>query len=362
MFLLKIDKQPWLAVNLSLFFPGLGQIYAGQYLRGLSLIVIQTGLLAIAFWSIYSPQGNTIVALFFILVLILIYFANLFDAYYCVTKLSPNLGISKARNKLKDPWYALFLSRILPGLGHLYIQKALLAFILLTITVAISFFDHLSDFLLIFLPIITAFSTYHVYFASPKNLSEKKQQQSDNKLFLKAIALLVLISGIANSYFPNLIETKIEPFIIPSGSMLPTLQIKDRVFVYKSRSYQPQVGDIIVFRATESAKKIEIEANSKPADFYIKRVIAAPNQTIKIERGIVFLNGQPIIEDYISESPNYYLPTTIVPANSYCVLGDNRNNSFDSHIWGFLPQEKIVGKAYKIYWPGNRVRQLTIKN
>lgn len=362
MFLFKIERHPWLAVNLSLFFPGLGQIYARKYLRGLSLIIIQIGLLTIAFWSIYAPQGNTIIALLLIFILITIYFANLFDAYYCIPKSSKNSAIALRSNQSKDPWYALFLSRIIPGLGHLYIQKTYLASILLIITLILSLFDRFSNHLLIAIPVLTAFSTYNVYFATPRNLSEKRQQKYNTKFLLKTLTALILISGIFNSYLPNLIETKIEPFIIPSTSMTPTLQVKDRVLVYKQKNYQPQLGDVIVFQGTESARQLEIAANNTPAEFYIKRVIAIPQQTISVDSGIVYLNGQPITENYISEPTNYYFPTTTVPANSYFVLGDNRNNSFDSHIWGFLPQDKIVGKAYKIYWPGNRIGQLITNN
>jgi signal peptidase I len=357
LFLFKLDRQPWLAVNLSLFFPGLGQIYARKYWRGLSLIFFQTGLLTIALWSIYNPQGNTIIALLFIFILIIVYFANLFDAYYCVPKPFKN------RSKIKDVWYALFLSRVVPGLGHLYLQENLIALVLLIITIIIYFFDRFSNYLLIAIPILTAFSTYHVYFWTVKNLSAKRQQKP-KKRSIEALTILILVSGILNSYLPNLIETKIEPFIIPSGSMIPTLAVKDRVLVYKDKNYQPQVGDIIVFHETESARQLEIATNTNttPAKFYIKRIIAIPHQTISIKNGIVYLNGRSIVEDYLNEPPDYYLPTTTVPDNSYFVLGDNRNDSFDSHIWGFLPQEKIVGKAYKIYWPGNRIRQLTNPN
>lgn len=318
MFLSTINKQPWLAVNLSLFFPGLGQIYAGKYIRGLSLVIVQAASMAIAFWSIYSSQGNTVTALLFIFLLIVVYLANLFDAYYCVPKLPTYLARKGSRNQIKDPWYALFLSRILPGLGHLYLKKSLFAVILLTVTIAIALVDHVSDYLLIFLPIITAFSAYHVYFAVSKNSFKTEPNIYNSQVFLKSIALLILFLGIINSYLPNIIETQIEPFIIPSTSMLPTLQVKDRVLVRKIRNYKPQPGEIVVFKPTRSARKLEIEANSKPADFFIKRVIAIPNQIIKVEGGVVYLDGKPIQEDYINEPTNYYLPATIVPAHSYC--------------------------------------------
>jgi signal peptidase I len=65
-----------------------------------------------------------------------------------------------------------------------------------------------------------------------------------------------------------------------------------------------------------------------------------------------------LAEDYLAETPTYDLPDKAIPIEHYFLLGDNRNNSFDSHLWGVLPRQAIVGKAYKIYWPLDRVRSL----
>ena len=83
---------------------------------------------------------------------------------------------------------------------------------------------------------------------------------------------------------------------------------------------------------------------------YIKRIIGLPGDTIKIGGGIVRVNGVPITEPYIATPPNYSGEWT-VPAGNLFVLGDNRNNSADSHAWGFLPEQNVLGKALVVYWP-----------
>lgn len=77
-----------------------------------------------------------------------------------------------------------------------------------------------------------------------------------------------------------------------------------------------------------------------------------------MRNGTLFINGQPRTEPYIFEAPNYVLKPQIVPPGHVFVMGDNRNNSYDSHIWGSLPAENIIGRASFIYWPPNKVAGL----
>lgn len=141
---------------------------------------------------------------------------------------------------------------------------------------------------------------------------------------------------------------------IPSGSMLPTLQINDRLIVDKiSYDFQnPKRGDIVVFSPTETLK----QQNFK--DAFIKRVIGLPGDKVEVKEGRVYINDQPIQEKYIEDQPNYRFGPVTVPQDEYLVLGDNRNNSYDSHYWGFVPRKNIIGRAVVRFWPLNRVGEI----
>jgi signal peptidase I len=139
---------------------------------------------------------------------------------------------------------------------------------------------------------------------------------------------------------------------IPSGSMEPTLEINDRLVVEKISYYfnPPQRGDIVVFWPPEN-----LFPEGKRRDAFIKRIIGLPGDSVEITGGQVFLNGDPLEEDYIKAEPNYTWGPETVPEGSYLVLGDNRNSSYDSHSWGFVPAENIIGKAVVRFWPPSRV-------
>ncbi|MEM8604604.1 MAG: signal peptidase I [Cyanobacteria bacterium P01_H01_bin.121] len=138
---------------------------------------------------------------------------------------------------------------------------------------------------------------------------------------------------------------------IPSGSMLPTLQINDRLIVDKVsyRFDQPERGDIVVFDPTDELRRQDFR------DAFIKRVIGLPGEVVQVWGGQVFIDGVPLSEDYLQALPEYEWGPEQVPADQYLVLGDNRNNSYDSHHWGFVPRDKIIGRAAVRFWPPNRV-------
>ena len=104
--------------------------------------------------------------------------------------------------------------------------------------------------------------------------------------------------------------------------------------------WQPKRGDVVVFEYPRDISR----------DF-IKRVIGLPGDVVEVRSGRVYVNGEPIAEPYGPNPGSYSAgPITIAP-DEYYVMGDNRNNSADSHVWGSLPIENIIGKAFLSYWP-----------
>ncbi len=164
----------------------------------------------------------------------------------------------------------------------------------------------------------------------------------------------------------------IQAFFIPSGSMLPTLQINDRILVNKFIYHfsGPEPGDIVVFQAPPAADHLDRD--------FIKRVVGTPGDRISIHDGYLFRNGDKIVEPYVAEQPMYRWPrdatgqpdSITVPEGNLIVLGDNRNVSNDSKSWGavsspgqiehrpFLPMENVKGEAVFIFYPFGRIRLL----
>jgi signal peptidase I len=139
-----------------------------------------------------------------------------------------------------------------------------------------------------------------------------------------------------------LLQFTVQSFVVVGSSMQPNFQEGERLVVNKVsyRLHQPERGDVIVFHPP----------NKQQAD-YIKRVIARPGETVKVENGMVYINGLPLDEPYLNELPKYTLSEQKVPENEYFVLGDNRNNSNDSHNGWTVPEENIIGKAWLSIWP-----------
>ncbi len=146
----------------------------------------------------------------------------------------------------------------------------------------------------------------------------------------------------------------LQAFWIPSGSMIPTLEVGDRILVAKFWKWfsEPSRGSIYVFQDPEDEKRD-----------LVKRIIAIPGDTVDIKDGIVYINGSPTSEPYVKNKDKYTLvpgkifksaPFT-VPQDCYFVLGDNRPNSLDGRFWGFLPASDIHGPGFFRYWPLSRI-------
>ncbi|KZR87417.1 Signal peptidase I P [Synechococcus sp. MIT S9509] len=149
----------------------------------------------------------------------------------------------------------------------------------------------------------------------------------------------------------------VEPRWIPSGSMLPTLQLQDRILVEKLRPrfdrarHQPlPLNSIVVFRVPEPL----VQAGYDPDSALIKRVVGRPGDLLEVRDGQLRRNGEAVNEPWLNEAINYEMAPVTVPEDELWVMGDNRNASLDSHLWGPLPQADVIGTAILRYWPLSR--------
>jgi signal peptidase I len=166
---------------------------------------------------------------------------------------------------------------------------------------------------------------------------ENTKQTSPKRVFLDFIETILLAVFLFLAI--NSVSARIR---IESISMQPTLYADNFVIVSKL-SYKlgtPHRGDIIVFRYPPDPER----------EPYIKRVIGLPGDNVEISNGIVRVNGISLDEPYIYDKPDYN-GSWLVPVDSLFVLGDNRNRSSDSHSWGMVPLENVIGKALVVYWP-----------
>jgi len=139
-----------------------------------------------------------------------------------------------------------------------------------------------------------------------------------------------------------------EAFWIPSGSMIPTLEVGDRVLVNKFiyRFTDPERGDIIVFESVDRTN-----------EDLIKRVVGLPGDEIAVRSGKLYVNGEPQKEPYTNKKlpDRSFFAKTTIPKDHVFVMGDNRGNSADSRVFGPLPEKNIEGEAFLRFWPPDRI-------
>lgn len=173
-------------------------------------------------------------------------------------------------------------------------------------------------------------------------MSQEKEKEKESlwREILESVVLAVILAAIIRIWF-------VEPFYIPSASMEPTLYPRDRIIVNKIvyKFHQPERGDVVVFKYPLDTQR----------DF-IKRVIALEGETVEVRDSYVFINGKRLEEPYLPHEIVAKFGPYQVPKGHIFVMGDNRNNSDDSRVWGPLNKEFLVGKALFIYWPPERLK------
>jgi signal peptidase I len=169
---------------------------------------------------------------------------------------------------------------------------------------------------------------------------------------MKILREVVITILIAVAVFA-LLQFTVQSYTVVMSSMEPNFQQGECIMVNKVsyHSSGPQRGDVIVFHPPPP--------NEDSPYPFIKRVIGLPGDIVEIKDGKVFVNGTPLVEEYIMAPPDYTMAATEVSENEYFVLGDNRNDSVDSHYGWMVPRANIIGKAWFIYWPPSKWGMVT---
>ena len=344
----RLTKEPWLAVNLSWLVPGIGQFYAGVWLAGVVLLGAWLGLQVLVAWQLVSVEGRLLIAAVLVLGSLAVWLFGFLHAYYRARKAN-TLESELARKQVKDPFLAVFLTQILPGLGHLYLRKRVVGGLLLILTVLLLVIVPFVPLLFV-LPVYEPVVSLLAYRAAP---SERRR----NRAGLLGLCLLMFGAGLLGPSAALLCRAHVvEAFHVPTGAMMPTIMPGDRILAWK-RPFEPQRGDVVVF----------INPRKRNQN-YVKRVAAVAGETIEVKRDGIYVAGTRLSEGVLGQHTNVEPlrppeggticaeegdPVTVPPRHVF-VLGDYINRSFDSRFFGPIPVEDIVGKAYKRYWPLGR--------
>ncbi len=360
------NKEPWLAASFAWLLSGIGHLYSGAYGQGAFLLAL-VGLISI--YSIMSSISNWTPTIlntlldFFVFIILTVYASW---SAFRLTKRKNSEDFERERTLSKDPWLAVFLSIVLPGMGHIYLRRWIVGILFFLGFFVFGFIFQLMkiDFIFAFI-ICRIFVSIHAYIAGQLNKVKPKRPLA---LF---IIVYICICLLKDFFYPQL-EKQFFQYSGPmyGTSMNPTLVKGDRVVV-NSITYSfndPKPGDVIMFRPPKNI--------SNKKDPTCKRIIAIGGETIEIRDGNVYVDGQErnfgfqigsytysesnLSVDNFSQNDNPYLTYGIdkpyyVPEGHYFVLGDNRQYSADSRWYGAIPRENIVGKVVKICWPPRRM-------
>lgn len=268
-------------------------------------------------------------------------------------------------NVPRKPWLSVLLTIFSLGLGHLYIGKAkkgIMLFLIFQILIILGFFSFFYAPIgpIIFLSLGLLFVIFCIFDAVKlsKKLKLSYVVKRYNKWYVYLLYFVVASFVVQPIVQATLKRNIAQAYKIPSGGMKPTLQIGDHIIsdklIYKYSD--PKKGDIVIFPYPED-----------PSKDFIKRVIAVGGETIESVNKQIFINGKILKEPFVIHSDSYIFPKGVqprdnfgpfkVPDDSLFVMGDNRDQSFDSRFWGFVKKSSVRGKAISIYWSWDEKNQ-----
>lgn len=191
-------KEPWVAVSLSYIFPGLGQIYASRITRGCIFISAQVALVCFGYRLLCNPAGNIGVGFAFLLLSTVVLICSLIDAYRCARKRNSE-DFEKSRRGNKDPWFAVFFSQLLPGIGHFYLGKWVWGLFFFASLIVLGIGQMALFPLFILTAAFLTFVCYHAYSVAPI------RREASKKLIL-ILLVCVFANGLMRFHFPIYIK------------------------------------------------------------------------------------------------------------------------------------------------------------
>ena len=260
-----------------------------------------------------------------------------------------------AKNKTINIVGAAILSFLMFGLGQIScgkIKRGVSLYIISNILIGVAIFICIQPFNHTILVAALIYIAVFLFVIIDSIIIAKNP---DNTLKLKPfvgysllVGILIINSSVIKPVIANVVRNDfVQAFKIPAASMMPSILIGDHILVNKRlyRNSKPQKGDIVVFTIPQ-----------EPSKDFIRRIIGLSGDVIEIKNKQLYINNQKVEEDYIIntdsnilQNRDNYGPVT-VPEGSLFVLGDNRDNSYDSRFWGFLDSQKLKGKVSSIYW------------
>jgi signal peptidase I len=203
---------------------------------------------------------------------------------------------------------------------------------------------------------------------------------SSKKSLASSVVELVVVVLVALGLALGIQAFVVKPYRIPSGSMIPTLQVGQRILVDRigNNFSSPQVGDIYVFHppvdysacadqnqganAADRGQACDVQQSKPSTQTFVKRVVGVPGDHLRILNGHVYRNGKREHDPYIIQCDGDEMcdfpKTIVVPKGDYYMMGDNRPNSEDSRFWGPVPKSWLIGEAFFTYWPPDRIGTL----
>jgi len=352
-----VRREPWVAVLYTWLIPGLGQWYAGATRNAAMYFLLVTGFGAAAAYFMFSAAGSPVAALACAAAGLGLFVRAVFDAF---DKAAAANGVrGEAQRKLhKDPWLAVFLSLLFPGVGQMFNRRMAPGIVFLGLWLGAGMLERtiksslLTWYLLsVFTALIGFAACLHAWYSSPG----LRPAQPPLRTLAFVVAALALLRGPTAVFAVNGFLAVAHQ--CRTGAMRPTIEEDDRVLCVPARNRAPRRGDLVVFLPPPAAFP---EPQSGPVPPAFKRVIAVGGDSVAVRGNRIIVNGTAVTRNSgaaldLSAIRNIGAPRartahTLAPDEIF-VAGDDLANSFDSREYGPVPVRNLRAYPYKIYWP-----------